>query len=202
MLGELTLSLATNLSACPSAFHTPYGRAIPLSSALPEQLSWLQGRTPRGTARVECLTPLPRAYNSGGGFALAHAVRVTDVPETAPKGSGTLDQWLSGSFNFGQGWWAITRNATLYVMLGGGSCGAWCGIAAAVAQVVEHAWPAELPHQLAVLDVGAGVSTFSACLASNHNFQTMAMAPLESDADPEYMYQTYLAKMLLFDLVS
>ena len=126
-------------------------------------------------------------------FALAHAVRVTDVPETAPKGSGTLDQWLSGSFNFGQGWWAITRNATLYVMLGGGSCGAWCGIAAAVAQVVEHAWPAELPHQLAVLDVGAGVSTFSACLASNHNFQTMAMAPLESDTDAEYMYQTYFA---------
>ena len=196
MLGELTLSLATNLSVCSSAFHTPYGRAIPLSSALPEQLGWLQGGTP---ARVDCLTPLPRAYDSGSGFALAHAVRITEVPDTAPKrevlrnSRFDLDQWLGGSFGFGQGWWATTRNATLFVMLGGGSCGAWCAIAAAVAQVIERAWQAELPHQLAVLDVGAGVSTFSACLASNHNFQTMAMAPLESDADPEYMYQTYLA---------
>ena len=163
-----------NLSLCPS-FHTPYG-AFGASFSPTRQLGRLDAG--KQLTHIDCRS-LPLA-GSGSSFALAHAVRFADIPDTPRKTKELsenlgLEAWLAGSFAFSQGWWALHRNASLFVMLGGGSCGAWCAIAAAVALVVEHAFPSELSDQLAVLDVGAGVSTFSACLSSNHGFQTMAM---------------------------
>jgi hypothetical protein len=106
-----------------------------------------------------------------------------DIPPNIGRFGVDWEQYLQdGGRTAGQGWW-VHKPPGRIALVGSGTCGPFCNIAKSVAlYLAEHFGPAL--DQLAVVDVGAGVGSFAACLSSMHGVgTTMSVSPWEQEED-------------------
>ena len=192
---------------CPSPFYTPSGDT-PLGIGPPTCPMSARGGPSCGSisnnATMDCFTPQPDSWQAG--FVGAHVVRRSNLPPTNTSFATHTEKrwWEDGGQKAtanGQGWLLQRADGDLYVTLGG-TCGAFCSIAAAVGSYLRE------PHvqrrfgpldSLAVLDIGGGTSSFDACISSVQGVGvTLALTPWEPDSDDtpvvtEYFQQTWIS---------
>ena len=193
---------------CPSPFYTPSGAFFKGKiDDLPCPMSARGGPSCGSISNdttMDCWTPRPNSWQVG--FVGAHVVRRSNLPPTNTSfATHTEKRWwedggLAATSN-GQGWLLQRADGDFYVTLGG-TCGAFCSIAAAVASYLRE------PHvqrrfgpldSLAVLDIGGGTSSFDACISSVQGVGvTLALTPWEASSDDtpligEYYQQTWIS---------
>eukprot|EP00900_Chrysochromulina_parva_P006991 jgi/Chrpa1/16293/Chrysochromulina_OHIO_Genome00006646-RA len=130
--------------------------------------------------------------------------------DTAQRGFVDWEQYIQdGGATANQGGWWVHKPPGRIALVGSGTCGPFCNIAKSVALYLAGHFGPALDH-LAVVDVGAGVGSFAACLSSMHGVgTTMSVSPLEpgqNEHGGQEAGQTFLAAQrgvpLLIDYAS
>ena len=167
---------------CSTPFHTPNG-AVCEQYTCRHQFDSSNNSAEQPLVLLDCITTPPTTWRYD--FVHTFVVAEDDIPPNIGRFGVDWEQYLQdGGRMAGQNWW-VHKPPGRIALVGSGTCGPFCNIAKSVALYLaeaEHFGPAL--DQLAVVDVGAGVGSFAACLSSMHGVgTTMSVSPWEQEED-------------------
>ena len=209
-LFDALLHALTGTPICSTPFHTPNGALCATSSVSKQYKCRHQFDYTREQPLVllDCITTPPATWRYD--FVHTFVVAEDDLPPNLGRLSVDWEQYIQdGGATANQGGWWVHKPPGRIALVGSGTCGPFCNIAKSVAMYLAEHFGRAL-DQLAVVDVGAGVGSFAACLSSMHGVGTIVSVspwePGQNEHGGQEAGQTFLATQrgvpLLIDYAS